>query len=203
MTSVDHLILKAGDLESGVAYLASFLGVASVPGGRHTGFGTHNAIVPLGSTYLEILAVHDAEEAGANPFGKWALEQTNGGMTVDAIVLRTDDLDAVCLRNGLEPVSMSRIRPDGVELSWRLAGLDSAISEGLPAFIQWDVGDHLLPGAAVVEHPGGEIALGGVELRGDAERLEAWIGEADGVSISEGAIGFSAVFDTTHGQIAL
>ena len=201
MTAVDHLILKARDLESGVAFLADRLGVASVQGGRHAGFGTHNAIVPLGSTYLEILAVYDAEEAGSNPFGRWALEETNEGIRVDAVVLRTDDLDAICMRNDLKPVSMTRVRPDGVELSWRLAGLDSAISQGLPAFIQWDVDDQLLPGTALARLE--NITLSSVEIRGDVGRLTSWIGDADGVSLSEGAIGFSAVFDTMHGQVTI
>ena len=203
MAVVDHLILKARDLESGSAFLAEHLGVASLEGGRHSGFGTHNAIVPLGGAYLEILAVYDAQEAASNVFGRWALSRPKETITIDAVVLRTADLDSVCRRNGLQPVAMSRIRPDGAQLSWRLAGLDRAIADGLPAFIQWDVEDHLLPGASTVTHPGGDVALRSVEISGDAKRLEDWIGAAEGVSISEGPVGYSATFDTANGRIAI
>src|SRR5687767_15772991 len=34
-------------------------GLASVDGGRHRDFGTANRIIPLGSTYLELVAVVD------------------------------------------------------------------------------------------------------------------------------------------------
>src|SRR4051812_50059872 len=50
------------------------LGLDVLPGGRHAGQGSHNRIVPLGDGYLELMAIHDPDEAATNPFGQVLLE---------------------------------------------------------------------------------------------------------------------------------
>ena len=40
-------------------------------GGRHPGHGTANRIVPLGSSYIELMAVVDRVEADSSPLGSW------------------------------------------------------------------------------------------------------------------------------------
>jgi hypothetical protein len=71
MMEVDHVLIAVDDLEAAAKEVEERYGLASVEGGRHQGFGTANRIVPLGETYLELVAVVDDEEAAASGFGSW------------------------------------------------------------------------------------------------------------------------------------
>ncbi len=64
---LDHLVIAATDLESGQAWLEDQLGVKMQPGGEHARFGTHNALLGLGGSYLEVIAVNPAAPAPAYP----------------------------------------------------------------------------------------------------------------------------------------
>ncbi len=142
MLAIDHVIVVVADLEAAARRYEDELGLASVAGGRHPGHGTGNRIMPLGGAYLELMAVVDEEEAAASPLGAWVrgrVADTGGGPA--ALCLRTDDIDAVAARIGRAPLAMSRQRPDGVALDWHLVGLDDAITDGLPFFIQWHVAE--------------------------------------------------------------
>ncbi|MFQ5524566.1 MAG: VOC family protein, partial [Acidimicrobiia bacterium] len=160
----------------------------SVPGGRHPGHGTANRIIPLGDNYLELVSVVDPEEAAASGFGSWVAAGRERFPTLDALCLRSDDLGSVCDRLGLEPFAMGRKRPDGIELHWRLAGLEKALAEGLPFFMQWDVPPQLLPGRTPVSHPSGSVRISEVVVSGDVERLAAWVGDASGLTLVEGPL---------------
>jgi hypothetical protein len=133
--------------------------------------------VPLGDSYLELVAVVDPKEAASSEFGSWVGRRlAEAGERPAAICLRTDDVDAVVRRTGSPPQQMSRVRPDGVELAWRLVALDSALIEGLPFFIKWDVADADHPGRVAVNHRKPFAGIEWVELGGDADRLGAWLG---------------------------
>lgn len=200
---LDHLILCAETLEDAARSVEDLLGAGSVQGGSHTGLGTHNCIVPLGSRYLELLAVENHEEAHDNGFGRWAMTNLADPLSVDAVCLRTDDLDSVCDRLDLEPVAMSRIRPDGVELRWRLAGMDRALANGIPFFIQWEVSQSEMPGSAGVDHPGGPVALRSLTVSGDLGTLRRWVGEVPDVVLVDGEPGYEASFSTPRGMVSL
>ena len=68
---LDHILIPTADLSSEVAKVEARYGLVSVEGGRHAGWGTANRIVPLGQTYLELVAVVDPEEAARSAFGRW------------------------------------------------------------------------------------------------------------------------------------
>jgi hypothetical protein len=159
---IDHAILLVDDLVTGHDWMLRTHGLESVPGGRHQGHGTANRIVPLGSTYLELMAVVDPTEAGTSEMGRWAMRRLQPIPRPAALCLRTDDADAVAARLDTEPVAMSRVRPDGYTVSWRLVGA-SAMFAGATSvfFIQWDeAGTH--PGSMAAEHrvrPTGELSL--------------------------------------------
>ena len=60
---IDHLIVLASDLPTGVAWCERALGVTPTAGGEHPLMGTHNRIFNISSAghpraYLEIIAIH-------------------------------------------------------------------------------------------------------------------------------------------------
>ena len=199
---IDHLIMCVDDLDEGAALVFDRYGLASVPGGRHEGHGTANRIIPLGPNYLEILAVVDREEAETSMFGRWALERTATSPSIAAVSLRTEDLDSVGNRLGYEPVSMSRSRPDGTEISWRLVGLEEALVDGLPFFIQWDAPAEQLPGWGAAAHRIVVRGIVDVTVSGDPQRIMDWIGMADGIRAIDGPPGeFEATIGTDEAPI--
>jgi hypothetical protein len=149
VTEIDHVVLAVRDLDAAAGRLAAEHGLTALPGGRHPGAGTANRIVPLGSAYLELMAVVDADEAAASLFGRLVARRLERGEGFAAWCLRTDDLDALAAERGLEVVAASRLRPDGVELRWRLAGVAEAVRDpSQPFLIQWDIPRGLHPAAA-------------------------------------------------------
>jgi hypothetical protein len=171
MLRVDHVVYGVRDLDAAGERLARDLGLSSVPGGVHPGLGTANRLIGLGDSYLELLA--------------GALVDSLLGDGPDALLgwmVRTDDIEAEAARLGLEVIPMSRSRPDGVELRWRLAGW--GLRGPLPVFIQWDT----------PWEPGGDARLEWVEVAVDPASLAEWVGDAElPVRFAEGTPGVHAV----------
>ena len=165
------------DLAAAAAQLEGRFGLASVEGGRHPAWGTANRIVPLGESYLELVAVEDEIAAATSTFGRWvgAMRSPSGRLIGWAV--RTTDLDGVARRLDLGISDGSRLDPSGVELRWRGAGLEAASAEpALPFFIEWDPrSPH--PGRLNAAHRTGEVTLARLELTADPVRLAAWLGE--------------------------
>lgn len=104
----------------------------------------------------------DPDVAPTSAFGRWVAGAGEGPL---GWAVRTDAIEAVAARHGLDVVDGSRARPDGSVLRWRLAGVERAVADpALPFFIEW--GDSAaLPGAAAVRHPAGDVSLAGVTVR--------------------------------------
>jgi hypothetical protein len=171
---LDHVLIAVAGLDDGARGVETRLGLASVAGGRHAGFGTANRIVPLGDAYLELVAVADRARAAASVLGRWVAAAPSGGLLGWAV--RTDDLGAVATRLGLSVADGSRTVPDGRVLRWRTAGLEQAAAEPyLPFFIEWAEGTEP-PGHAAVTYPAGPAHIAGLRLSGDSERLSEWLG---------------------------
>jgi hypothetical protein len=185
---VDHVLMAVDDLDASAAVLEARHGLRSVAGGRHPGWGTANRIVPLGDAYLELVAVADAGAAAGSAFGRWVAGAADGALLGWAV--RVGDLDGVAARLGLTVDDGSRVRDDGRLLRWRLAGVERAAAEpALPFFIAWGEGTPF-PGTAPEGHP----RLAGLSLRGDAERLAAWLGPHElPIEVRPGAPGVVAV----------
>jgi len=175
--AIDHVLLPVRDLALAAADIEGRYGLASVEGGRHPGWGTANRIVPLGDTYLEIVAVADPEIAGRSAFGQWIARAIPGRLLGWAV--RTDSIEAVGRRLDESVVPGFRAAPGGALITWRSVGLEVAIREpGLPFFIQR--GDGVpFPGAAAVHHRGGPATLKLLSVAADPERLDVWLGHRD------------------------
>ena len=102
--------------------MAERLGVAPVFGGTHDGAGTRNALVGLGTQYLEVLALDPGQ-----PAGRGALAALVASMDDPALLTV-----AVAATDLASSIPMSRTRPDGVLLEWRLSFTSTPLF-----FIDW------------------------------------------------------------------
>ncbi|HEV2777148.1 MAG TPA: VOC family protein [Solirubrobacteraceae bacterium] len=203
---IDHVIYAVEDLDvAGGRFRADF-GLGSIAGGRHPHWGTANRIVPLGRDYVELVTVVDREVAAASDFGRPVLDAIAKGQPLVGWAARTDDLQAVANRLGLEVQRGSRTRPDGSVLAWQLAGVAPGLAGGaLPFFIEWDVPPELHPGAADAGHDVSPVGIASIEVTGDKHSLHEWLGESQlPLRIVEGAPSLSAVaIGTATGDLLL
>ncbi|WP_328549924.1 MULTISPECIES: VOC family protein [unclassified Streptomyces] len=145
---LDHLVLATPELAATVADFARRTGVTPVPGGAHVGFGTRNHLVALGGAgYLEIIGPDPEQSApdGPRPFD---VDRLVAARTVTWAISPPDlDLAVAAARaRGYDPGPvrpMSRRRPDGTLLEWRLTDGDTAHPSGLvPFLIDWGSSAH-------------------------------------------------------------
>ena len=178
---LDHVLIAVSDLEAAAREVEQRHGLAAVEGGRHQGLGTANAIVPLGGTYLELVAVVDQAEAAQSGFGSWVAAGDLPRLL--GWCVRTDDLDSVAARLGLTIAVGARARPDGTVLRWRMAGLERSAEEpALPFFIEWGH-DTPYPGEALAQ----SATIDELRLQGDPQLIAQWVGDADvPISVREG-----------------
>ncbi|MGW4753324.1 VOC family protein [Streptomyces chartreusis] len=145
---LDHLVLATPDLAATVADFTRRTGVAPAPGGVHVGLGTRNYLVSLGGTrYLEIIGP-DPEQSTPGEPRPFDVD----GLTVPRTVtwaISPPDLDAAITAaraRGYDPgpaQSMSRRKPDGTLLQWRLTDGDDAHPSGVvPFLIDWSATVH-------------------------------------------------------------
>jgi hypothetical protein len=187
---LDHVVLAVHDLDDAAEYLEHEHGLTSYVGGSHPGWGTANRIVPLGDSYLELIAVVDEPTAAATDVGRWVADGASSRGAPIGWAVRPDDLDATSRRLGLTAYEGSRTRPGGATVRWRMAGIERAVSDHLPWFIEWkDEATH--PGLAEraldarVEH---------IEIEGDADELSSWLGTHSlPLEVRQGSTGVTAV----------
>ena len=191
MYTIDHAVLAVSDLDRAGERLHRDLGLASVPGGVHPRWGTGNRIVPLGDSYIELIAVVDHDVGSSTSLGRALLASSDGGRDRwFAICLSDTELEVTARRLGLQVEAGVRTRPDGVELRWRGAGIDDGARDSwLPFFIAWDVPAELHPGRTATRHEVDVAGIASVEIAGDPARLREWLGpEGDGLpfDVSDG-----------------
>jgi hypothetical protein len=203
---LDHLGYAVRDLDAAAARWREAFGLDSVEGGRHVGLGTANRIVPLGDQYVELIGVADPDEAAASAFGRSVLERTAERDGWLLIVASTDDVVAEAERLGLEVVAGLRRRPDGSEVRWRMAGLDAPEREPwMPFFITWDMPAEGHPGRQRAGHGVRARGISWVEVGGDAERLQGWLGGRElPIRVTDAPAGIvRAAIATADGEIVI
>jgi len=183
---IDHVLIAVPDLTEGARRMESTYGLRAVEGGRHPGVGTGNMIVPLGASYLELIAVVDPSEASETAARiARTLEEGRMFVTWAARTDRLAELRAQLRNSGIElgePHDGARTRPDGVTLRWRTLTLAPPDEAGvLPFLIEWRVPPEQHPAATPVAHPSGarsirRLRLGDPNPAEAARRLERLLG---------------------------
>ena len=156
---VDHLVVLAADLASGVEWCARTLGITPTADGEHPLMGTHNRLIPVNKaffprTYLEILATNrEAAPQRAAGAKRWfdldddtlqARLRTQGPQLAHWVAQVPDlpqalaTLSAQGIDRG-QVVAASRPTPQGL-LRWQISVRDDGqrlFNGCLPTLIQW------------------------------------------------------------------
>ncbi|WP_328751341.1 VOC family protein [Streptomyces sp. NBC_00285] len=200
---LDHLVLATPLLAETVADFTRRTGVPPAPGGVHVGLGTRNHLVSLGGgAYLEIIGPdpEQPEPTGPRPFD---VDTLTTARTV-TWAISPPDLDAAVATartRGYDPGAprpMSRRRPDGTLLKWRLTDGDNQHPSGLvPFLIDWGASPHptasdlpttpLLSLRATAPFP--------AEIRPLLAALDT------GLLLTDGPVGLSFTVDTPRGPV--
>ena len=204
--AIDHLVIAGPDLDALLAWWTDRTGTTATAGGPHTGLGTRNALIGIdATTYIELIGpdVEQRDPTHPRPFGIDRLDAprlvTFAVAVADLAVATAGVRDAGIDPGGVR--SMQRLRPDGVQLSWRLATpVDPSLAGIMPFLIEW--GDTPHP-AASLDPVVDLVALEASHPRPDA--IEDAIIAATGahVLVEPGAPRLAAALQTPNGTVAL
>jgi len=164
---IDHLLYASANLERGMDEIESLLGVRPIRGGRHTQYGTHNALVSLGpGKYLEVIARDP--QIPAPQRGALIDIPSEAQSRLITWVLRTSDIQESATAAKTAGIKLGdiesgkRTRPDGSEITWQLTDPFAMPMDGaIPFLINWGATVHpstVVPSGGrlvelVIEHP--------------------------------------------------
>jgi hypothetical protein len=145
---LDHIVYAVPDLDTAIADLEHRLGIRATPGGKHTGIGTHNALLSLGNeAYLEIIGP-DPDQPVPPAGRSFGIDQLTGPR-IATWMAKAPDIEAMvekaraCGYALRAPYPRSRNLPDGSVLHWRLATPQTPMGDGiLPSLIEWQTDRH-------------------------------------------------------------
>lgn len=180
---IDHIVVTAPSLESGVEYVRDALGVTPQAGGAHQRMGTHNCLLRLGNNvYLEVISIDPAASSPDRP--RWFQldrERSNAAPRLATWISRTSDIRAA---TAASPVPLGDIEAmsRGV-LHWQITvPADGSLPcDGMaPSLIEW----------SSENHPAASLKDVGCSL----VRLEAFHPDAHEISDMLQSIGFQDRF---------
>lgn len=191
---LDHLSFAAGPDGAAVTAerLGDKLGARFVDGGFHPRFGTRNWTLALADdTYFEVVEVLDHPAADKAPFGQAVRARAADGGGWLGWVVRVDDLAPIEQRLGRDAVPGNRHLPSGQELTWQQIGVKGLQADPqLPFFVHWLSDMSLHPS---LPQPGApQVRLVGLEIAGDPDRVNEWLGGQAEAALPEVAITWSA-----------
>ncbi len=129
------------DLDDGIKWAGDTFDATPVYGGAHVGLGTHNALLSLGETYLEIIAPDPAQELLPGTLGAQLADLSAGGLVTWAVQANLDDVAASLSNLGMSfagPRRTERKTADGDLLVWALLfPAKHAFGARMPFFIDW------------------------------------------------------------------
>ena len=191
--TIDHVVIRAADLESGSAYVVDALGIDLVGGGAHAAMGTHNRLAGVGDAYLEVIAVDP--QAPPPDRARWfALDELPDGAEprLAAWVVRVDDPPTL-------PQTGAHIALSRGDLSWRVTVRDDGhlpFDDAGPALITWTGPAPALPDS-------GARLMSLIAVHPDPQPLRDFLSDLDlaaPVSVQQAeAPGIAVAFDTPGG----
>ena len=189
-------------LDEGMEWAADTFGAPAAYGGEHVDLGTRNALLSLGSTYLEIIAPDPTQSQEGNAGAEFA-NLTSGGLVTWAA---EGNLDAIA--QALESAGVSTQGPNrtqrktksGELLAWDLLfPIGSPHGGCLPFFIDW-----LECANPKDTNPvGGEFRTLAITTP-DADDLAGALRAIDlDIAVFPGPPGISVTIDSPRGEVVL
>ncbi len=180
---LDHIVITAPTLQTGVEYVEQVLGVRLQTGGKHPRMGTHNCLLKLGEKlYLEVIAINP--NASAPNRSRWfQLDHPDLSQAAQLTtwVARTNDINSA---SAALPKSFGKIESmSRGTMNWLITIPEDGslpLQGVIPTLIQW-------PNAV---HPTTKLPENGCTL----VRLEGFHSEPDKVIRVLNAIGFEGHF---------
>ena len=170
---IDHLVIMFKELESAISAYRD-LGFTVVPGGEHPA-GTHNALVAFADgAYLELIAFKRPNDQHR----WWDVAQAGGGfidfcMAADDLASAIQAFRAANVRMS-DPVSGSRVRPDGYRLAWVVAAAPKPFIFQAPFLIQDQTPREERIGKET-RHANGVTGVAGITVAtDDVARVRGW-----------------------------
>lgn len=137
---IDHFMYAVPSLDDGMQWAADTFGVEAAYGGEHIGLGTRNALMSLGSTYLEIIAPDPAQSYEGTSGEKFA-NLSAGGLVTWAAEGDLNAIAATINAVGIDthgPSRTQRKTGSGEVLVWDLLfPIGSVHGTRMPFFIDW------------------------------------------------------------------
>ena len=195
MLVIDHVIYGVRDLDEASRRVADEYGLPVSPGGVHPGGTKNTAVLCRDRSYVELLAATGPSSA------EWLQRLISDGDRLIAWAVRTEDIDAVAARLGLDVADGSIEMPDGTIGTWRSAAAPRN-EPSLPFVIQYGE-SRSEPRMDLPD--GAPDGIAWVEVGGDAARVAEWLGGADiDVRVTDAPPGVYAVaVRTTSGEIVI
>lgn len=196
LTGIDHIVIVVNDLDTaGTQFEAA--GFTVTPGGSHP-TGTHNALIPFSDgSYIELIAIENPDLAKGHPW----FERMEGKEGFVTFAVGADPLDYELARlasRGIAAVNRkdgARTRPDGQQLQWKSAALESDPPVFLPFLIQ-DVTDRTLrvPTGKETEHKNQVKGTTGLTIvTGDVKQAMTPYGQAFSAPVAALDHGFEGI----------
>lgn len=176
------------------------LGFNAMPGGIHKGFGSANNLCYFDLFYIEMLSIHDIDEAlnGGSAVCRAAVEFIARGNGLGGVALEADDLAAATDRLARfgaevgEVVDMQRVQDDGFISRSRiiyptLAGAAVPLPIVIERNLRPDARHPMLTERGVIaDHPAGQFEIDSVALTtADLEGAVRIFAEGYGLAVSD------------------
>jgi hypothetical protein len=173
ISGIDHLVIMFKELEPAMSAYRD-LGFTVVPGGEHPA-GTHNALVTFADgAYLELIPFKRS-----NDLHRWWDATQAGGGFIDFCMAADDLASAVkafraAQVNMSDPVSGSRVRPDGYRVAWLIAQAPRPFMFQAPFLIKDETPREERIGKEV-SHPNRVNGVAGITVAtDDVARVRGW-----------------------------